>query len=219
MTVSPLRKSPMGLPGRQPLCEAILAAAKAREEMTAIKAAVERAEGLVAVCRRKVEAARETIATAKAQDVEDLASALVRGAGTTPLQTIRRAREEEVEATNSLAAARAALTRLVERDLKDAEHEVERADKAVRAAIAAVLKPTAQKMIEEAKHFRAEYLTRMFAVGVMVDGGLGVERVRFDISPDEYRQYCAAVGRTWETAIKALREDADAPLPNDTPPT
>jgi chromosome segregation ATPase len=218
MTVTAIatpRKNDLG--GRQSLCEAIARAASAREEMDAIKEAIERAHALSMASRRKLEAAMKAISAAKASDAEALADALVQGANTTPLQTIRRAREEEIEAADAVAAARSAVARL-ESDLKDAEAAAMRADKAVRAAIAVVLKPVAERMTEEASALRAQYLTRMFAIGAMSDLG-GVARLIFAISDAEHRQLSASVGRTWEAAIAALKTDSDALLPNDTPPT
>jgi hypothetical protein len=41
----------------------------------------------------------------------------------------------------------------------------------------------------------------------------------FSVGDAEYRAFCASVRQPWLDALEALKTDADAPLPNDTPPT
>ena len=125
---------------------------------------------------------------------------LVQGAGTTPLQTTRRAREEEIEAVDALEASRAAVSRL-ETDLQEAEHAAERASKGVRAIISALLKPVAERMREEASALRVQYLTRMYAVAAMAEQLDGISYLRFDISEAENRQLRATIGQSWSDAI------------------
>jgi hypothetical protein len=203
-------RKPDHLPGRAPLAEAIARAAEARQEVSAIKAAIEAATNLAWAGRAKLDAATKAVAAAKREDAEKLADALVHGAGSTPLQSIRRAREEEVEAADAVEAARSAVVRL-DRDLKDSEREVGRADKLVRAAIAQVLRPTALQMLEEAKYFRAEFLQRQYAIDAMdLDG---FERLSSAVSEAEHRALSASIEGPWRDAIAALKRDADAPLP------
>ena len=52
-------------------------------------------------------------------------------------------------------------------DLEDIEAEVEAASEAVNVAVAAALTPVVREMLEEAKHFRAEFLARKYALDVM----------------------------------------------------
>jgi hypothetical protein len=211
VTALAARKSDLG--GRQSLCEAIARAASAREERDAIKEAIERAHSLSMASRRALEAATKAVAVAKASDVEALADALIHGTNTTPVQTINRAREEMAAAGDALEASRAAVTRL-ESDLKDAEAEAKRADKAVGIAVAAVVAPIAEQMTKEASTVRARYLELMFALGAMVDAGLGGKYLQFEITDAEYRQLSTSVGRRWKTALDALRENADSELPD-----
>jgi hypothetical protein len=159
--------------------------------------------------RRRVEAAGKAIAAARAEDVQQLAAAIASG-GTVSPQATRRAKEAEIEAGEALAMARAAHEQL-ETDLKDVEREAARADRGVRNATAEVLKPTALQMLEEAKHFRAEFLRRQHALDAMDIGGL--ERLQLGVSEQEYRQLCATVRQPWLDAIAALKRDADARLP------
>jgi hypothetical protein len=204
------KSDPIG--GRQSLKEQIARAASAREERDAIKEAIERAHGLSMASRRKLEAATRAINDAKREDAEQLADSLIHGASTAPVQTINRAREEMVAAGDALEASRAAVARL-ESDLRDAEAAAMRADKAVGIAVAAVVAPIAEQMREEARAVRGRYLELMFALGAMVDAGVGGKYLQFEITDAEYRQLSTSVGRTWKTALDALRENADAPLP------
>jgi DNA repair exonuclease SbcCD ATPase subunit len=157
-------------------------------------------------------AATKRVTAAKGEDAEALAAVLVSGGSAPPQAATQRAREEQLAATDALEAARSAVTRL-ERDLKDCEREVERADEAVRAAIAAMLQPTAQKMIDEAKHFRAEYLKRQHAIDAMAERLDGFKRLDFSVGDDEYRALCVSFRGPWTAAIERLTRDGDAPLP------
>jgi hypothetical protein len=205
--------APKKIDERAELRRAIAAVAEARAEVAAIRDAVERAEYLAMAGRAKLDVARKAIVTAKARDAEELAAALVRGAGSTPVQMVQRARAEETAAVDALEASRAAITKL-EANLKRVEYEVERADKGVRDAVAAIMAPFAEKMRAEARDLRSKYLMRMYVIGAMVESRLdGVAPVLFDIREEEHRQFCAAVLRPWVDAIEALMRDADAPLP------
>jgi hypothetical protein len=199
-------------PERAALRASQVAAASARQRVSAIKAAVERAEGLAWAGRRKVEKARAAVTAAAAEDAEALADSLVQGAGTTPLQTTRRAREEEIEAGDALEAARSAVTRL-ESDLEEAEHAAERASKGVRAIISAVLVPVAKRMAEEAGALRGQYLTRMFAISALAERLDGFTHLDFSIRDEEYKQLCVSVREPWIAAIERLMSDSSADLP------
>jgi hypothetical protein len=211
-TVTALARKSDPLGGRQSLKEAIARAAEAQAEVVAVQEAIERAHGLSMASRRKLEAATKAIDVAKREDAEQLADALVRGTETTPVQTINRSREEMVAAGDALEASRAAVTRL-ESDLKEAEAEAMRADKAVGIAVAAVVAPIAEQMREEARAARGRYLELMYATGAMVDAGLGGSYLQFAISDAEHQQLSTSVGRTWKTVIEALKTNGDAPLP------
>ena len=213
MSVTSIARKDHHPPGRAPLAEAIARAAEAKSQVTAIKDAIERAERLAWASRTKVEAARKAVTTAKAEDAEALADSLVQGAGTTPLQTTRRAREEEIEAVDALEASRAAVSRL-ETDLQEAQHAAKRAGKGVRAIISALLKPVAERMREEASSLRVQYLTRMYAVAAMAEQLDGISYLRFDIGEAEHRQLRATISQSWLDAIDALARDSSAAIPS-----
>jgi hypothetical protein len=211
VTALTTRKNPES-PERGALRAAIARVAEVKSEVGAIEGAIEGATHLAMACRQKLEKATKAVTAAKAEDAERLAAALISGISAPP-QQVRRAREQEVEAADALGAARSAITRL-EADLKHAQYMAEGADKAVRAAVAAIMAPLAEKMREEARDLRSKYLMRMYATGAMVESGLdGVAPVLFDIREEEHRQFCAAVRRPWFDVIEALRRDADAALP------
>ena len=189
---------------------------RAQADADRLRDAIEAATNLAMAGRRRLEAATKAVTTAKAADAEAMAEALANGdGGAASPRATRRAREAEIEAGDAVEAARSAVVRL-ERDLKDAEHEAERAGKDVNAAVAAVLRPTALRMIEEASALRARYLALMYAVSAMVENGLGggeFTYLRFEISDAEHQQLSTSVGRTWKTVIEALKTNGDAPLP------
>jgi hypothetical protein len=189
---------------RGALREAILAAAKARQEMAALESAVERSVRLVSETRRKFEVASKAVAAARDEDVQQLAAAITSGETVSP-QATRRAQAMEAENREAIALTRAAVARL-ENDLKNAEDEAKRADKAVDTAIRAVVAPARAEMLAEAKAVRARYLVLMAALAA-----LG-EPLQFSISDAEHRQLSATVGRTWRDALSALRTDPDAPF-------
>jgi hypothetical protein len=160
---------------------------------------------------RKLEAASKAIAAARVEDVQQLAAAITSG-GTASPQATRRARAAEAEAEDTIAMARAAYEQL-ESDLRDVEREAERMDKAVNVAVAEVLRPTALRMTEEAKHFRAEYLRRQHAIDAMAMSLDGFKHLDFSVSEAEHRALCSSVRQSWMDKIAALKTDADASLP------
>jgi hypothetical protein len=212
MSVTALaRKNPD--PERVALREAIAVAAKARQAVSATEAAIERAKGLVQTNKAKFEAATAAIVTARDEDARQLAVAISAG-GASAARAVKKARVDADEAADDLETAKIAVATL-KVDLEDVQVEATRAGKAVAAAAAAVLAPIATRMTEEAGAYRARYLARMYAINALVESGLGkFEHLRFDISDAEDRQLRASVKQLWETALKALRENADAELPD-----
>jgi hypothetical protein len=108
--------------------------------------------------------------------------------------------------------ARAAHEQL-ENDLKAAGREVERADQAVRVAVAALVMPRAKQMAEEAAGLRGRYLTRMFAISALAERLDGFKHLDFSIRDEEYKQLCVSVREPWTAAIERLMRDASADLP------
>jgi hypothetical protein len=82
MTVTALCKNPD--PPGGPLREAQAVASAARQKVAATEVAVERAANLVAENRRKLEAAHRAIEAARAEDVEQLATAIAKGGTVSP---------------------------------------------------------------------------------------------------------------------------------------
>ena len=207
-TVTAIRKDKDSGDQRASLRDAVAAAAEARDAVTNAKDALSRAQGFVAETRRKFESAGKRIAAAKAEDVLELAAVIASGKAAEPPQAAKQARELESEAGEALAMARAAREQL-ENDLKDAERAVERTVNVVNAAVAAVLKPTALRMIEEAKGFRAAFLQRQYALDALCMSVDGFERLRFDVREEEHRQLCGSVRQSWLDSIAALKRGGD----------
>jgi hypothetical protein len=211
-TVTAMRKAEGG-DERAALRAAIEDVKRIQAAVDAQHGAIERAQRLVWEARRRFEATGKAIAEARIKDAQQLAAALTSGEEASP-QAAKQAKEAETEAGEALAMVRAA-HRQLEADLKDSEHEAARAAKDVTAAIAVVLKPAAQKMIEEAQRLRVEYLKRQHAIDAMAMSLDGFKHLDFSVRDDEYRALCATVRQPWLDVIKALREDPDAALPPD----
>jgi hypothetical protein len=212
-TVTAIAKKDDSADPHAALKRAAVDAQRARAAVDHHRDAIERALHLVTAARRKAEAASKAVAAARDEDAQALAAAIITGSTASPQATVR-SRELEIEASDTVLMARAAYKRL-ESDLKDVEQEVVRADKTVRAAIAAVLKPTAQKMIEEARTFRSQFLARQYALDALCMSLDGFEHLRFDISEAEHRQLCGSIRQSWMDTIDALkRGDIDARLPD-----
>ena len=224
MSVTPLaaRKN-SDPPERAALREPIAVAAAARKKVSATEAAIERAEGLVQTNRVRLEAATKAVATAQAEDAKQLAAAIAVG-GSSPARATRQARAAEIEAGDDVENARRALATL-RVDLEDIEREAARADKAVDSALAERLKPTALLLIEKARDHHARFVATSEALSAITrlftawDGGeITKQANRVAAFTDEDARMAAGVRQQWQAAIEALKVDADAELPNDTPP-
>ena len=77
-----------------------------------------------------------------------------------------RARAAEADRRDEAAAAKAAYEPL-RVDVSSIAAEVERAERAVNAAIEVVLQPTARRLFDEARSLRLEFLKRVYAVDTM----------------------------------------------------
>ena len=210
------RKNNPDLP-RESLREAQAVAATARQKVAAIQNAVERAKRLVMDGRRKLEALEKAIAAATAADADQIVEQLVTRGSATPQAAAQRAREEHTAATAALEQVRGAIPRL-ERDLEDAEHAAERADKDVNAAVAVIMEPVALRLLEEVHSLTVRRLTTQAALVTL--GRLWnswddiVKRIGRTASiNDDYSGVAVATEREWRAALDALRENADAPLP------
>jgi hypothetical protein len=203
------RKNPES-PERGALRAAIARVAEVRQEASAIESAIESAASLAMVCRGRVEAVAKAVTAAQREDAERLADSLIHG-GTAPPQTVGRAREEQLAAADALGAARSAITRL-EADLKHVQYMAEGADKAVRAAIAEVLRPMAKRLTEEAAQFRAEYLKRQHVMDALAMRLDGFTHIDFSIQDAEHRALCATVRQPWFDVIERLKRDASTEL-------
>jgi hypothetical protein len=205
--ISPRKDHP---DSRAALRAAIAAVAEAKSEAIAIEGAIESAANLAMECRNRLQVATSRVAAAQREDAERLADSLIHG-GTAPPQTVGRAREEQLAASDALGAARSAITRL-EADLKHVQYMAEGADKAVRAAIAEVLRPMAKRLTEEAAQFRAEYLKRQHVMDALAMRLDGFTHIDFSIQDAEHRALCATVRQPWFDVIERLKRDASTEL-------
>lgn len=83
--------------------------------------------------------------------------------------------------------------------------------------LGALLQPVARRLLDEARNLRLEFLWRVYAVDTMrasLPLGFDEEKQRLltFIAP-ELMAASRVVQRDWQTAIEALRANADAPVP------
>lgn len=206
---------------RAVLRDAVAAAAEARDAVTRAENVIERAERLVAENQTKLANATKAVADAQSEDARRLASVLAAGGTSPTARATRQARTDEAEAADDVAAARSALASLREDHLVDAER-VAVASRAVDAAVAAALKPTALVLLKEARACHLQFLRMCEALSVMSrsfnpwnDGGDLVKQIGRAGSPSEDDVRASVATRhEWQAAIEAMKTNADAKLPD-----
>jgi hypothetical protein len=151
---------------RDALREAIRVFVASQAELDRHEQAAGRARALMRKSEAEIEAAAAAVAEANEEDAAALADAIVSGESSSSAGAVRRARAAEADRRDEAVAARAAYGRL-RADVSGIAAEVERAERAVNAAIGGVLQPTARRLLDEAKSLRLEFLRRVYAVDTM----------------------------------------------------
>jgi hypothetical protein len=104
-------------------------------------------------------------------------------------------------------------------DLTDAEADAAVAARAVDRALAETLGPVARRLLEEVRERHARFLmtqAALSAVGSLCGDPWSETRKEIDragLFTDALARLSSATEKEWLDAIKALRENADAPLP------
>jgi hypothetical protein len=220
MNVTSIRKGNErnGDPLREALAVAIKNAEKADSEYELHREAVQRAGRLVKEHKAKVEAAAIAIEEARESDVQDLAEAISSG-GSSTARALRKARIAETEAADDLELAQTAAKALWSDNTT--EREVERAGRAVDAAVASMLAPVAEELLAESRNLRERDWVIEQRLTVIRDA-LGYKHPLYaeieklwikSPASEEVLQRSMAIQRDWRTAIEALKANADAALP------
>jgi hypothetical protein len=217
MSVASLARKDERPDERAELRRAIAAAQKARAAVDKHHDAVERAEGVVAEAVGTLAAASAAVNTARQDHAQHIATAITGGSSPTSTGLIRAARAHERDAEDDHVAAKEAL-RSLQADLADLESDAAVAGRAVDAALATMMLPVAHRLLEEVRTHHVRWLAAQAAVtalGGLWDSWTEIHK-RIDSTSsrsDADARFSIAARAEWETALKALRENADAPLP------
>jgi hypothetical protein len=189
------------------------------------KAAVDRQLSTIASAREHVREATENLVAARigvdaAQKghAHHIAVALSSGSAPSSTGLIRAARATERDCEDECEAAKSAVTAL-ETELADLQADMQIASKAVDRALAETLRPLAVHLLEEVHAHRARFLASQAALTVLGRlwnpwDELAKQIDRTSSYNDPEGRVASAVGKEWESALKALRTDPDAPLPD-----
>jgi hypothetical protein len=217
MSVTPLKKEKTD--DRAELRRAVADCVAARAAVDKHREAIERAREHVTEAAGNAAAADTALNAAQRDHAQRIATAIADGSSPTATGLIRAARAHERDAEDELAAAKDALARL-EADLADLEVDAAAGGRAVDDALRDALEPMLRALIEATRAHHASYLRAQVAMTVVAGlrdpwdplrkeaGFIGLGSAADGRTMDASR-------REWESALAALRLDADAPLPTD----
>jgi hypothetical protein len=202
---------------RAELRRAIAAAQKARAAVDKQHDAIERAKELVAESVGALAAASTAVSTARQDHAQHIASVITGGGSPTSTGLIRAACAHERDAQDDLAASKDALSSL-EADLADLESDAAVASRAVGRALATTLEPLCRRLAAETRAQYARFLATQAALSAVASlfdpwSPVAKEAGLAGLFSDALASQSSAVRKQWESAIKALRESADAVLP------
>src|SRR5262249_7361554 len=157
MAVAVLRKNTGGDDPRSALREAIRAADEARDMIEQHQGAVQRARTLVADAEQRMSAAGEALEAVREEQAQTIAEAAQ--AGTIPAKSaaLRTARLALADAEDEIGAVRLALERL-KAEGQDLGASISQTEDAVMVAIAGVMEPVAEQILERIRRTRGELL-------------------------------------------------------------
>jgi hypothetical protein len=211
-------------------------ALKKIDERAALRVAIENAsstKAALAKAQASLEAATEHVARAEArlrtasaavaQTREEHIGRVARALGDgreppTAATSVQASRDAEIEARDEKDAAKAAVEQIAA-GIADLETDMRVASKAVDKVLAETLEPTLRRLIAEARAHRARFLQAQAALTVVSGLWSPWDEIRKEadrvgvFNPDADARVADPARRAWETALKALRESADAELP------
>jgi hypothetical protein len=222
VNVTSIRKS-SGTNG-DPLREA-LAAAIIRMEQA--QAAVDDKDNVSARARHflreidgRIEEAAVAVNTAREEHAARVADAIGQGEKPPAATGLKAARAAETDLQDQRSAIQSSID-TIRQDKAAAAAELERAERAVQAAIASMLEPEARKLLEEARIHRTEYLKRVYAINairvLIPDDILKQVEVLDCFNAPGNMDLSLSIQRHWQSALAALKTNAEAPLPGGGP--
>jgi hypothetical protein len=224
--------------GRDALRAAIARRAEAAEAITRHRDAVERSRQLVTAAQRKADRAARAISGAKSEHVRLMADAIISGdddvAGG---GIVRAARVMQIQGTDDLEIAQAALRRLQAQEA-DVRNALALAEGNITVAINELLAPIARAALEQLRRLDEEVAPRPALLKLVMDIGTergprlrddtvrklrveeairrpleDVRRTVNDYFAARITGDVASAMRVWSQTREELRENLDAPLP------
>ena len=237
MSVSPLLRraaaAPPPSPYRAALADAIAARDAGRTRISNLRGAIGRAVIAIREAREERGQATRTADQARAADAAETTRALIADAEAPPA-TLPRARREQQDAEDALAAAETARDS-INAEIAELERGAQLRDMAVDDAAVAVLRaetgPAVARLVAELDglHQRTVDLGRtldaLIAANAVITGGEACTTLaatvsnRFEVPPASWEiardvSPCPTpVADVWASALAALKADAAAPLP------
>jgi hypothetical protein len=205
---------------RAALRAAVGVAAAVKADLAKRHASLEAASEHAARARERSRVATAAIAKAREEHVARVTRALEEGREPPRSTTVQDARGMETDALDELNAATAAVEAIAA-DVRDLEVDVEVAGRAVDAALAQTLIPVARDLLLRARDNHLKLLVSREALHAVTtvfnhwNGGAEITHAanRVGSANDEDARAVAGIRQEWENAVAALRENADAPLP------
>jgi hypothetical protein len=219
-------------PARAELAAAIEAATVAERAAASARNAATRAGEMVEQAQQQLEAASAAVTSARELQADRLADAAKTGNAPAPDRSMREARAREVDATDELDAARAALA-TCETGARRDEDAHQRANRAVGAAADAVIRSsgTIGRLLKETAALQVQLGEKRRTLLFLFHGSLVSEEdwcnVNSFLAPPNFPAISQKLGfstslnadwphapPSWRAAREALLRDPDAALPS-----
>jgi hypothetical protein len=155
----PRHDPPARGPERARLAAAIAAAQEAEQAADGVRHAIARARDAVAKAETRLETARASVANVKSEQIRRVAASAATGAPVGAASTMKEARAVEIDASDELDIAQAALAQL-QAQLPDLDTAAAHAADHRTAAVDIVLRTAAERLLTEARQFEEQALMR-----------------------------------------------------------
>jgi hypothetical protein len=210
---------------RGALRAAIENASSTKVALSKAQASLEAATEHMARAGVRLRAAGVAVGKVREEHIERVANALGDGREPPSATSVQAARDAESEARDELDAARAA-AELIKSDIADLESDVAVAGRAVHKALAEMMDPACRALIVQVRARHQQFLRAKSALlsvaglfdtwsEVAKEANTAANQPGFRLlHGDTTESQSGAVRQQWESALKALRENADAKLPD-----
>jgi hypothetical protein len=205
--------------GDDPRCALREAVARMKQAQTAVDDVdnvAARARSFLREIEGRIAEAATGVSTAREIHAAAVVDAIARGEKPPPATGLKAARAAEVDLQDQRDAAQSSID-TIRQDKAAAAAELERAERVVKAAIAGALEPTARKLLEKARIHRIEFLKAIYAIDaihLLIPEDIPQQvQVLLAYNAPGNVDLSLSIQRDWKAAIEALKNSADAPLP------